>query len=219
VLQQAFSLPQGGETDVIDMGQGEYWAVHVDQIIPPTLLTLDEKVGSQTVRDVVSRQIMMTGLFKRLHAKADALLAEIKKGKSMEAAAAEVGAKLTQASDVTRAAAQPTAPGQPPPYSGDLLGHLFQSKPGDIIAAQDTKPGLVIARLDKLDEPAPDVLAGLAEAARPQITRSLFNDLGEATTLAAQKKIKTTIDMKQAHQALGITDDAAGAAGSTGRKS
>jgi len=207
VLQQAFSLPQGGESDVIDMGQGEYWVVHVDQVIPPTLFTLDEQVGTQKVRDLVTKQIMTRELFKRLHAKADALLAEIKKGKTLEAAAAEVGAKLTQASDVTRAAAQPTAPGQPAPYSSDLLGHLFQAKPGDVIVAEDTKPGLVIARLDKVVEPSPEVLAGVAEAAREQITRAMFNDLGEATTLAAQKKIKTTIDLKQARQALGVADD------------
>ncbi len=209
VLQQAFSLPQGGESDVIDMGQGEYWVVHVDQVIPPTLFTLDEQIGPQKIRDLVTKQVMTRELFKRLHAKADALLAEIKKGKSLEAAAAEVGAKLTQATDVTRAAAQPTAPGQPPPYSSELLGRLFQSKPGDVVVAEDTKPGLVIARLDKVVEPPPEVLAGLADAAREQITRAMFNDLGEATTLAAQKKVKTIVDLKQARQALGVADDVA----------
>jgi len=208
VLQQAFSLPQGGVSDVIDMGQGEYWVVQVDQVIPPTLFTLDEQVGAQTVRDLVTKQIMTRELYKRLHAKADVLVSEIKKGKSLQAAAAEVGAALTQASNVTRAAAQPTTPGQPPPYSNDLLGHLFQAKPGDIVVAEDTKPGLVIAKLDKVEEPSPETLAGLAEAGREQITRAMFNDLGEATTLAAQRKIKTTIDLKQARQALGVADDA-----------
>lgn len=209
VLQQAFSLPQGGESDVIDMGQGEYWVVHVDQVIPPTLFTLDEMVGTQKVRDIVAKQMMTRELLKRLHAKASTLQAELKAGKPLEAVAAEAGAKVTQAVNVTRAAAQPTAPGQPPPYSSDLLGQLFQAKPGDLVVAQDSKPGLVIARLGKVEEPSPEVLAGLAEASRPLITRALFNDLGEATTLAAQKKIKTTIDLKQAHQALGVTDDVA----------
>jgi hypothetical protein len=118
---------------------------------------------------------------------------------------------------VTRASAQPSAPNQPPPYSFDLLGRLFQARTGDVVEARafdDSQagqgaPGLVIAKLDKVEEPPPEVLAGLAEATREQITRAMFNDLGEATTLAAQKKIKTTIDMKQARQALGVADDVA----------
>ncbi len=215
VLQQAFSLPQGGESDVIDMGQGEYWVVHVDKVIPPAVLGLDDQVGPEKGRDLISHRMMRETLDKRLQAKADALVAEIRKGKSLEAVAAEAGAKLAQASNVTRAGVQPTAPNQPPPYSFDLLGRLFQAKTGDVVSAKafddsrtaQAPPGLVIAKLDKVEEPPAPVLAGLADAAREPITRAMFNDLGEATTLAAQKKIKTTVDLKQARQALGVADD------------
>ncbi len=212
VLQTAFTLPAGGESDVMDLGQGEYWVVHVDRVLPPALFTLDEQVGPTKVRDAISRQFMLKALFDRLKAKADGLVAEIKGGKSLDAAAAEVGAKVVQANNVLRSAAQPAAPGQPTPYTADLLGQLFQAKVGDVVQGQDTRPGLIVARLEKVQEaPAPQ-LAGRAEAARIPVTRALFDDLGGAVRLAALRKIKPKVDYSRARQALGVDAAAAGSA-------
>ncbi|MEI9891294.1 MAG: hypothetical protein WDN45_12815 [Caulobacteraceae bacterium] len=35
LLKEAFALPQGGETDIVQESKGEYFAVRVDKIIPP----------------------------------------------------------------------------------------------------------------------------------------------------------------------------------------
>jgi len=210
VLQAAFNLPQGGESEVIDLSHGEYWVVRVDKVIPPALYGLDDQVKEGKVRDLLTKQIMSQELYKRLQAKADGLVAEIKKGKSFEAAAAEVNAKPADAANVTRAAAQATTPGQPPAYIPEFLGRLFQAKPGEVIVGPDTKPGLLISKLVRFEEPPPPLLAGYGEAQRELVTRSMFNDFGEATSLAAEHKIKPTIDQKQARRALGIVSDADG---------
>lgn len=209
VLQTAFSLPQGGESDVLDLGQGEYWVVKVDKVIPSALFGLDETVQGTSIRDVVTRQFMLRELFKRLRAKADALTAEIAKGKSLDAVAAEVNAKVNEASHVTRAAARPAAANQPPAYSSDLLGRLFAAKVGEVVVGEDTRPGLIIARLKAISEPPAPVLAVAAEGQRAQISRSLFEDMGVATRQAALKKIKPTVDYKRARQALGVDADTA----------
>lgn len=215
VMQTAFTLPSGGESDVMDLGQGEYWVIHIDKIIPPTLFTLDEKVGAQTVREAITRQFVLDELTKRLRVKADALAAEVKQGKTIEAVAAEVGAKTTTASNVLASAGQAAQQGQPPAYSPELIGRLFQGKVGDVVAAQDTKPGFIVAKLTKIQEAPAPVLAGIGEALRPSIGRALFNDIGAATRLAAQKKVKPTVDYRRARSALGLDPDAAPAGPAT----
>ena len=208
ILQTAFTIPAGTESEVIDLGQGESWIVRVDKVLPPTLVTLDEKVGNATVRDIVTRQFQVRALFTALRAKADALVAEIGKGKTLEAAAAEVSAPIEQGSNVTQAAAKATVPGQPPAYSPELIGRLFQAKVGDVVVAQDVKPALIVAKLNKVQQPAATELAGIAEGIRPQVGRVLARDLGEGLRLAAERKIKPTIDYRKAQSALGLDPDA-----------
>ena len=208
VLQTAFTIPAGTESEVIDLGQGESWVVHVDKVQPPTLVGLEEKVGSSSVRDIVTKQVQVRALFTALKAKADALVAEINKGKSLEAAAAEVGATVEQGSNVTQAAARATVPGQPPAYAPELIGRLFQAKVGDVVVAQDLKAALIVAKLNKVQEPAATELAGAAEVIRPQATRALVQDLGQATRITAERKIKPTIDYKKAQAALGLDPEA-----------
>lgn len=152
---------------------------------------------------------MLRELFKRLRDKADALTDEIKKGKTLDAAAAEVGAKVTKAENVKRTAGQPTQPGQPPAYSSDLLGRLFQAKIGEVVVGQDVKAALIVAKLEKVQEPSAGVLAGGAEAVRAQLTRALYNDMQGAFRIAAQRKIKPTADYAKARQALGVEPDPA----------
>lgn len=214
LLEKAFTLAPGGESDLVQVGPGEYWSVRLDKVIPSALLGLDEPLRpGMKVRDLVTQAYMSNSLQKALRDKADGLVGEIKKGKAFEAAAAEVGAKVEEAKAVTRAAARPTAPNQPPAYSPELLGRLFDAKPGDTAIGGDARLGIVVGKLERMQEPAAPILAGLAEAEREQTTRALFNDLGEAATLAARKKVKTIVDMKQAHQAMGIADDTAAAGG------
>ncbi len=208
VLQAAFTIPAGTESEVIDIGQGESWVVHVDKIMPPALFGLDEKVGQTVVRDAVERQFQLRALFTALHAKADALVGDIAKGKTLDAAAADVGAKVEQAQNVTQAAARPTAPGQPAAYAPDLLSRIFQARIGDVVVGQDTKAGLIVAKLLKVQEPAASELAGIAEASRGQTSRALAQDLAGATRIAAEHKIKPIVDYKKAQAALGFDPDA-----------
>src|SRR5688572_29124466 len=42
LLEIAFGLPSGGESDLTDAGNGEYFAVRVEKVIPSALPTLAE---------------------------------------------------------------------------------------------------------------------------------------------------------------------------------
>lgn len=207
VLQQAFSLPQGGESEAIEASPNEFWVVRVEKVLPSALFALDDRLQSGTVRDLAGRQMMIDDLNKRLKDKADDLVAEIGKGKTLDAAAAEVGTKTAQASAVTRAAAQQTAPGQPPEYAPEFIGKLFQAKPGEVVTGPSTHGGVIVARLGKFDEAPPEILAAMAEQGRDGVNRAVFGDILEGTAIAARSRTKTAIDMAQARQALGIDTD------------
>ena len=43
ILKSAFARAQGEDGDLEDAGPGEYFAVHVDRVMPPSLPPLEEK--------------------------------------------------------------------------------------------------------------------------------------------------------------------------------
>ncbi len=192
VLQAAFSLPQGGEPESpIDIGQGEYYAVHVDKVLPPALPTLDE------IRPKLTQYFMLRDAATKLQAKAQALTAAIAKGQSLEDAAKSVGAATAEATGILRSGADQT-------YSKDLISRIFIAKPGDVIVAEDTKLGFVVAKLEKVVPADPASLAPLIVQQRDQVSKGLFEDIGQATRNAARIMAKPHVDYALARKALGV---------------
>ena len=120
----AFALPAGGESEVEDAGHGEFFAVRVEKIIPPAMPPLDE------IRPMLTRAWTQRELRKALQAKADALVARLKKGETLEAVAAspEPASRVQPAS--TGATPARTGPG----FAGPA-GRCSPSRPGDVFTA------------------------------------------------------------------------------------
>jgi peptidyl-prolyl cis-trans isomerase D len=191
VLQAAFSQPQGGESDPIDLGQGEYYVVRVDKVLPPALVTLDE------VRPMVTQSYMLRDASTKLQAKAEALAAAITKGQSLDDAAKSVGVAAAEATGVLR-----NGGGQA--YSADLVSRIFLAKPGEVVVGEDTKLGFAVAKLEKVVPADPAALAPLILQQRDQVSKSLFDDIGQATRTAARAMVKPRINYAIARQALGV---------------
>ena len=200
VLAAAFSQPQGGESEPIDIGQGEYYVVHVDKVLPPSLPTLDE------IRAKLTQFYMLRDATTKLQAKAQTLAAAVVKGQSLDDAAKSVGASAVEASNVLRSAggqaANPATGGQT--FSADLVGRIFAAKPGDVIVGEDTKLGFVVAKLEKVVPADPATLAPLIQQQRDQVSKSLFDDLGQAVRIAARAEVKPHLDYALARKALGV---------------
>ena len=191
VLDAAFGQAQGGETDPIDAGQSDYYIVHVDKVLPPALPTLDE------IRPKLTQYFILKDAAAKLQAKADALSAAIGKGQSMADAAKSVGVAVEPAKGVLRNAGGKT-------YSADLVGRLFLAKPGAVVVGEDTKLGFVIAKLERIVPASPAALAPLMTAQRDQVSKNLFDDLGQETRAAARALVKPHVDYARARQALGV---------------
>jgi peptidyl-prolyl cis-trans isomerase D len=193
IMESAFSLPAGGESDVQDAGGGEYFAVRVDRVIAPAMPPLAE-VKPQLVRVWMLREIA-----KRMQGRADALAARVRKGESLEAVAASTGSQVTRVAGLDRqTAAQNQA------LSQDLLGKTFSARPGEVFTADNSRFGLVVAKLETVSAGQGPTLARMTEEARPQMTMALFRELGDAARVSARQDLKVKTDYTRARAAIGL---------------
>jgi peptidyl-prolyl cis-trans isomerase D len=204
LVETAFNLPAGGESELEDAGGGEYFAVRVEKIIPPAMPPLAE------VKPQLTRVFMMREIAKRMEARADELAARVKKGETLDAVAASAGARVTRVPGLSRQNA-----GQMQSMSQDILGKTFTSKQGDVFTAENNHFGFVVGKLEAVRPGEGPTLARMAEDMRPQMSVALYREISETARFAARQKIKVTIDAARARAALGLEplDAKAGATG------
>lgn len=193
LVETAFSLPAGGESEVEDAGNGEYFAVRVEKVLPPSMPPLAE-VKPQLVQVFTMRQIA-----KSMQARAEALAARVKKGESLEAVAASTGVSVSRSPGLSRQNAA-----QAPGMSQDILAKAFTSKQGDIFTAENNHFGFVVGKLEAVRPGEGPTLARMAEEMRPQMSVAFYREIAETARFAARRKVKVTVDPARARAALGL---------------
>lgn len=193
ILQAAFGLAAGAESDLQELGDGEYFAVKVDRIIPKAMPPLAE------VKPMLTQVWMQRETIKRLQARADELAARVRKGETLEAVAGSLGARVVDVPSISRQTA-----GQTTLLSRDGLIKAFGAKPGEVFTAEHTQLGLIVAKLDAVQAPAAAQLAPIAESARPQMTMGIFREIGDAARAAAKTEVKAKAYPDKARAALGL---------------
>lgn len=192
LLAAGFALTQGAESDVVQEDKGEYFVVRADKVIPPQAPTLDK------VRAKLTQYFQQTEMQKRMAAKLDGLVAQIKKGQTLEAAAASIGSKLNHMA-MTRQQAQSN--NQIPP---EQLSKIFQAKAGEVFAS-----GAAVVKVDAVQPPSLQVAGQTIRSAQGQLSRQIFDEISEQSAAYAQTKLKTKINLALARQAIGASADAA----------
>jgi peptidyl-prolyl cis-trans isomerase D len=214
LLANAFQLTQGGDSEVEqDADKGEYFAVHVDQVLAPNLPNLDEP----GIRPALTQAYMQQTILGSLKQKGDDAQAALKKGATFEAVAATYGATLAHQVGLQRAQAQQFAQtfGQP------FLAVTFDGKTGQVFAVgSDPLRGLVIGRVDAVRPADPIQVAQVLEAVRQRVTSAYLEGLADAARAAAVKMVKPRSDLTLARNAMNVdpamaarVDKAAAAAG------
>lgn len=193
VLTNAFSLSEGGESEVIDAGQGQYFALRVDDVIPAALPALSE------VREQLARQWTARENARRLSARAEALANQIRSGQDIAAVAAGAGATLVVRTGVEQNREAQEALGQ-----GVLQG-LFGQGRGQIFSQPNTETTYVVGRVDAIRAPTPALAAPLAEQARPRLTQQLVESLADRGFEAGAERVRARYDLALARQALGLS--------------
>lgn len=197
LLQTAFALPSGGESELIEAGKGEFYAVRVERVLPAALPSLDE------VREPLAQQWVLTETLKRLKVKADELAARVRKGESIESVAAASGSRVQRVAGMSRENAQ-----QYQVLGRDVLVATFRAKPGEVITARAPSLGFVVAKLNAVKAADPVLMARITESQRPQATMGIFREVGESARAGARAGLKTKVNLIAAQQAIGIDTDA-----------
>jgi hypothetical protein len=204
VLAAAFQLPQNGDSDVqADTDKGEYFAVHVDQVTPPSLPSLDEPGVRALITHYFQQQAVLTGLQKE----ATDAQAAIKSGQSLDAVAAKYHATVAHQLGLQQATAQQ--------YQQTLgqtfLASVFDRKAGEIFAVgSDPLKGMAIGRVDAIHVPNPQQIALVLETVRQRTSEAFLNGvqgrggLQSAIRDAAVQMVKPTSDLTLARNAMGV---------------
>jgi peptidyl-prolyl cis-trans isomerase D len=207
MVADAFALIQGGETDVVDLGKGEYYAIRVEKVNPPSLPSLDQ------IRPQLTRAFMQQELVQRLTTKAQGYMDRLKKGESIDAVASSAGSKAQHADNVTRAGAQQYAS-----LGREFLARLFQAKTGDVFAAAGVNFSVAVAKVSAVRPGDVAQIAREAVALQPQLTNQMAQaDLSELVLGAARAEIKPKVDEGRARQALGLAPETAPPSSAAGK--
>ena len=196
VFSAAWNLTKGGESDVIDAGQGQYFAVRVNDIRPAALPQLDE------VRAPLTQEWTRREVLRRISAKAEELAGRVRGGQDIAAVAQSAGASLITRQRVGRDRAAQESVGQ-----GALQGLFGQSK-GQVFSQPSSETAYVVGRVDQVHAADPAVAGPAAETARTRIAQDLTQGLVEAAFTAGAKRTGAKNDPALARQALGLPEQA-----------
>jgi peptidyl-prolyl cis-trans isomerase D len=197
IVDTAFALPPGGESELVDAGGGEYFALKVDKVIPPAIPALAD------IKPELTRAWMMRQVVTRLQAKAEELAARVKKGESLDAVAASAGSKVAHLTGLSRQSA-----GQNQQLGQELIAQTFSGKPGDVFTAAG-QTGISVGKIEAVRIADVGSMASAVEANRPRLTQAYLQELFGAAQTAARDKVKVRVDPARARAALGLDPDTA----------
>lgn len=194
ILQNAYSLSKGGESEVVDAGQGQYFVIRLDDIRPAALPSLED------IRQPLTQEWTRREMARRLTAKADELATRIRSGQDIAAVAASAGATLTTRTSVQQSPAVQSEVGQA------VLAGLFGQGRGQVFSGQaDGGGGFVVGRVDAIYPAVPALAAPAAEQVRLRLAEQVGNAMVDQVVNAAATRSKATNDPELALRALGVS--------------
>lgn len=193
ILETAFALPAGGDSEITELGEGAYFAVRVEKVVPARVPPLAE------IRPMITQAWMRREIVRALEAKATALTARVQKGESLEAVAASAGASVVRVPGLTRQTAQ----AQQQQLGGEVLGRTFASKPGEAWFAR-LPNAIAVGQISNVRVEAGPTAAQIAEANRGELTQAVFREMGEAAQAYARTKLKVKVNAEKARAAIGF---------------
>ncbi|HEY0599821.1 peptidylprolyl isomerase [Brevundimonas sp.] len=192
VLEGMWKLTEGRASEPTGLGEGEYFVVRVDDVIPAAMPSLD------SVRERVTSEWLARENVRLLSARSDALMARLRRGEDIAAVAASVGATVTTRTGLKQDPAAVEQVGEA------VIGALFNAGRGQPFAQPNSENSIVIGRVDRIVAPTPAVVAEEAQQWRARIGAASGDPLFAATVAAAAERMKATHDETLARQALGV---------------
>lgn len=192
IFATAWRLPEGGVSDVIDAGQGQYFVLRLDQIRPAAMPPLDD------VREILVREWTARENSRRLNAKAEELAARVRAGEDIAEVARSVGATLITRENTLQDQETQEAIG------GGVLQGLFGQTKGQVFVQPASQTAFAVGVVDDIRPSDATMVAPIAERVRPRITQDLVSSLGDGAIRWTQVNSGASYDVALARQALGL---------------
>ncbi|ODT88024.1 peptidylprolyl isomerase [Phenylobacterium sp. SCN 70-31] len=193
ILETAFGLGAGSESDLTDLGDGSYFAVRVERVVPARVPPLAD------IRGPVTQFWMQREVVRALEAKAKSLTDRMAKGETLEAVAASSGLSVSRLPGLTRQ----NAGQHQQALGGQVLSQAFSAKAGEAWSA-GAPMGLVVGRVEAVRADSGPTTARLADASRGELTQVLFREMAEAAQVYARNKLKVRVNRDKARTVLGF---------------
>jgi peptidyl-prolyl cis-trans isomerase D len=185
VIAAAFGddvLVQGNNSSLIDLGNNHSVVIHVDKHVPAVAKPLAE------VRDDVQKKIIEERIVAAEKKQADAALARLRKGESMDEVAKSLGASITTAAEVVRRAQMPA----PLLTEAFLLPHPEAGKPQ--FAAVNMQDGnYVVLAVDKVQD---GDLSKVSPEQRESLGQQMTQAYGYESTRELIDQLKAETEIK-----------------------
>ncbi|HYD29176.1 peptidylprolyl isomerase [Brevundimonas sp.] len=205
VLEAMWKLAKGRAGEPTALGEGDYFLVRVDNVIPAAMPAL------ATVRERVTREWMARENVRLLSARTDALTARLRRGEDIAAVAASVGATVTSGAGLKQNEETVQR------YGEAVIGGLFNTGRGQPFDQPQSQDAIVIGRVDRIIAPTAALVAEEAQQWRARVGAATGDPLFAAAVTAATDRMKATTDVELARQALGLAATPAAPARPAGR--
>lgn len=192
VLATAYSLSEGGESEVIDAGQGQYFAIRLDDVRPAALPALAE------IREPLAARWLQRENARRLSARGEALAARIRGGEDIAAVARSAGATLVAQTSVQQNQAAQQSLGE-----GVFRG-LFGQGRGQVFTGPQSATTFAVGRVDAIRPAVAALAAPLVEQVRPRLTEEMARAMIDSAGDSAVERIDARSDAARARAALGL---------------
>jgi peptidyl-prolyl cis-trans isomerase D len=192
IAKAAFGASAGEDTDIQEAGPSDYFALHVDKVIPPALPPVDQ-ARAQLTQAYLSDQVR-----DAFHARAEQLEARLRSGASIDQVAQSVGAKVVKLSGMQLIKAQ-----QYQSLGRDFLAAAFGVKAGDAFAA-GAPGGADIGHVDTVTPGDATAVATVTNAIRGRVARDYVQDILDAAKLASERTMKVAVNRNLGLKAVGI---------------
>lgn len=182
IVKAGFAAQKGAAPQLQNGPNGTYYAVSVQDVLPPAVKPFDQAVA-QVKSAWVQDQIQRTA-----EAEAAKLMQAVNTGTPLSQAAAAAGLSVTQTQGFTRDA-------QPQGLPAQFLPVLYSLKPGQA-SMMDNGAGFSVVVLAKVTDPsAQDNPAAYAQLGQT-LNRALQDDLGGSFLAGLQAREKVTVNQK-----------------------
>ena len=193
VLESMWKLTKGRASEPTGLGEGQFFVVQVNDIIPAAMPSLDE------VRAPVTRAWIARENVRLLSARSDALMARLRAGEDIAAVAASVGASVTSRTGIKQDEATVAQLGQ------GVVGGLFSAEKNQPFSQPQSEDSIAIGRVDRIAAPVAALVAGEAQQWRARLGAAPGDPLYNAAVVAAAERVKATYNEELAREALGVT--------------